>query len=154
VSQPADTRRTSRRTLVATVGAIVLTMLAGGAAMAANLGILGTAGSSSVGRLSSVTDTKLLAPTTTARPRVQTVYVDQYVHDTVPPAPAASRSTWRPAPSVPAPAPAGTIAPPAPAAAAPAIATVPTAPTAASPTTEDPAAAPAATAPAVEPGDD
>jgi hypothetical protein len=86
-----------RRTVAATIGAVVLTLAAGGAAIAANLGILDSTNDGPVGQLSPVADvsTTSNAPTTTAKPTVQTIYVDQYVTDGAqrsgsPSAPAAS----------------------------------------------------------------
>jgi hypothetical protein len=85
----------NRRTLLATSGAVALTLFAGGAAIAANLGILDSAKHSPIGTLSPVAVRS--APTTTATteaPKVETVYVDEYVQD---PAPAqVARTTYTP----------------------------------------------------------
>jgi len=71
-----------RRTIVATAGAATLTVLAGTAAIAANVGILGQRAKEPVGQLSPVAQVRPAVPVstspTTAAPRVETVYVDDY----------------------------------------------------------------------------
>jgi len=81
-----------RRTIIATAGAITLTVLAGSAAIAANVGILGDSSKGPVGQLSPIVsfeptstaprarhaDTSAVT-TTTLPAQVETVYVDEYV---------------------------------------------------------------------------
>jgi len=84
-----------RRTIIATAGAITLTVVAGSTAIAANVGILGNGSKAPVGQLSPIVN--LDTPSTTARaeraeaaaaststlpPQVETIYVDQYVQAT------------------------------------------------------------------------
>jgi len=82
-----------RRTIIATAGAITLTVLAGSTAIAANVGILGNGSKAPVGQLSPIVkrDTTSTAAraerakaavTSTLPPQVETIYVDQYVRDT------------------------------------------------------------------------
>ncbi len=67
-----------RRTILATAGAITATVLAGTAAVGANVGLLDSAGNDKVGQLSPVVNTDT-ATTTTAPPEIETVIVDEPV---------------------------------------------------------------------------
>ncbi len=94
-----------RRTAITTAVAITVTTLAGGSAIAANVGILGADETGNVGELSPVAvRSEDTTPTTDAGVTVETVYVDETV-----PGPVGAT----PAPTAPAPAP--TAAPPPPA---------------------------------------
>ncbi|GIU88704.1 MAG: hypothetical protein KatS3mg009_3219 [Acidimicrobiia bacterium] len=91
-----------RRTAITTAVAITVTTLAGGSAIAANVGILGADETGNVGELSPVAvRSEDTTPTTDAGVTVETVYVDETV-----PGPVGAT----PAPTAPAPAP--TAAPP------------------------------------------
>lgn len=82
-----------RRTIIATAGAITLTVLAGSTAIAANVGILGSSPKTPVGQLSPVANLEtptgegagrvgsvdLSATTSTLPAQVETIYVDEYV---------------------------------------------------------------------------
>ena len=84
-----------RRTIIATAGAITLTVLAGSTAIAANMGILGDSPKAPVGQLSPVVNLQTTstaetaeparsraATTSTLPPQVETVYVDEYLPGT------------------------------------------------------------------------
>ncbi len=83
-----------RRTIIATAGAITLTVLAGSTAIAANVGILGSSPKTPVGQLSPVASLETpptgegaararsvdrSATTSTLPAQVETIYVDEYV---------------------------------------------------------------------------
>ncbi len=103
----------TRRTILATAGAIALTVVAGTAAVAANVGLLGSTTDDTVGELSPVTAVADTSTTTTAPPEIETVIVDEPVPAGSSGSGAAAPTGTAPAATAPAPAPA-----PAPAASA------------------------------------
>ena len=70
-----------RRTILATAGAVALTLVAGGAAIAANLGVLGSTGDGEAGKLSPLDEVSVTNAPPATGPKVETVYVDEYVND-------------------------------------------------------------------------